>query len=92
MPRKRKLTPAAVRKIYQSDETAKVLGSRHGVSQNMVYLIRSGRAHQRTTKGLVAANPPRGRRPAFSAASAKIDIDALADALIKRIVARLRAR
>jgi hypothetical protein len=91
MPRKRKLTPAAVRRIFKSNETAKALGTRYGVSQNMIYLIRSGRAHQGLTKGLPARDRQRRGRPA-TAANVNIDIKALADALLDRLIARLRSR
>ena len=91
MPRKRKLTQAAVRSIFNSNETAKTLGARYGVSQNMIYLIRSGRAHQRLTNGLPARKRQRPGRLS-SAANMKIDINALADALLDRIIARLRKR
>ncbi len=91
MARKGKLGSAAVRKIFKSVETAKALGSRYGVSQNMIYLIRSGRAHQKVTGGLAAPKRTRGRRSA-QAPDARIDINKLADALLNRIVARLRGR
>jgi len=83
MPRKRKLTPAAVRRIFKSNETAKTLGTRYGVSQNMIYLVRSGRAHKKLTKALAGSKRSRG-------SDLKIDINALADALLDRIIARLR--
>ena len=91
MARKGKLGSAAVRKIFKSVETAKALGSRYGVSQNMIYLIRAGRAHQKVTSGLAAPKRTRGRRSAATP-DARIDIDKLADALLARIIARLRGR
>jgi hypothetical protein len=91
MPRRRKLTDAAVRKIYTSPDTAKALSARHGVSVNMVYLIRSGRAHGRLTDGLAAPRRAQGRR-ASSARDVKINVKALADALLERLAARLVGR
>ena len=62
MARRGKLKPAAVRNIFKSAETAKALGARYGVSQNMIYLIRSGRAHHKLTNGLAAPTRTRDRR------------------------------
>jgi hypothetical protein len=92
MPRKRKLTPVAVRKIFASSETAKSLGERYGVSQNMIYLIRSRRSHKALTKGLVAPKRSPGGRPKSSVVGTKGAIDALADALLDRLIARFRGR
>lgn len=91
MPRRRKLTNAAVRKIFKSDETAKALGAHHGVSQNMIYLIRSGRAHQKLTNGLAAPTRKRGRGSS-RVSDVQIDIKALANALVDRLIARLGKR
>ena len=92
MARTRKLTPAAVRKIFSSSETAKALSDRYGVSQNMIYLIRSGRAHKALTKGLATPKRSRGGRPKSSVIGTKGAIDALADALLDRLIARFRGR
>jgi hypothetical protein len=91
MARKRKLTPATVRKIFKSAETGKALSAQFGVSQHMIYLIRSGRAHQKTTSGLEASKRARGRK-ASRTPTAKIDVNALADALLDRIMARFFGR
>ena len=91
MPRRRKLTNAAVRNIFTSQETAKALGARYGVSINMIYLIRSGRAHGKITAGLPAPKRTRGRRAAV-VRDVKIDVKALADALIERLATRLMGR
>lgn len=91
MARTRKFTNAAVRKIFKSDETAKALGARHGVSQNMIYLIRSRRAHQEITNGLAAPLRTRGRGRR-RATDVEIDIKALANALADRLIARLGKR
>ena len=97
MARLRKLTPASIRDIFKSDETAKALGARYGVSQHMIYLIRSGRAHRNLTHRMPVQKRGRGR-PA-SAKSGKvsaglgaieqINVKALADALLDRFMARL---
>jgi len=98
MARLRKLTPAAIRDIFKSGETAKALGVRYGVSQHMIYLIRSGRAHRSLTNRMPVQKRGRGR-PASAkkgrAASvgraelAGINVKALADALLDRFMARL---
>ena len=98
MARLRKLTPAAIRDIFKSGETAKALGTRYGVSQHMIYLIRSGRAHRKLTQRMPVRKRGRGRPAsgktarAASAArgvAAQININALADALLDRFMARL---
>jgi len=80
-----------VRKIFTSKETAKALSTHHGVSVNMVYLIRSGRAHGKLTEGLPAPRRTRGRRATY-ARDVKIDIKALANAVVDGLVARLAGR
>ncbi len=87
MARRGKLTPSAVRKIFKSEATAAALSSQYGVSQNMIYLIRSGRAHQRITGTLTPAKTRLSRQ---AARGSRIDINALADALLDRLVKRLR--
>jgi hypothetical protein len=90
MPRRRKLTPAAVRNIYKSTETAKTQAERFGVSANLVYMIRQGRRHQGLTKGIAAPVRKRGRRSANPGGG--MDLNVLADRIIDRLVARLKAR
>lgn len=85
MDRRRKISDSQIRTIFKSPEPAKALGSRFGVSEQMVYLIRSRRVHNRITKGLKRGMPVR-------AASTKIDTVALADAIIDRLIRRLRLR
>jgi hypothetical protein len=91
MARKRKLTPATVRKIFKSADTGKALAAQFGVSQHMIYLIRSGRAHQKTTTGLDTPKRSRGRK-ASRVPSSNIDMNALADALLDRFMARFLGR
>jgi hypothetical protein len=89
MPRKHKLSDAAVRKIYTSKVSAKDLSVRYDVSPNTIYLIRQGRRRQDVTRTLPAAKVSR-REKVSRGPEGKADIDALADALFDRIVARLR--
>ena len=85
MDRRRKISDSQIRTIFKSPEPAKALGRRFGVSEQMVYLIRSRRVHSRLTKGLK-------RGTAIRTASAKIDTVALADAIIDRLIRRLRLK
>lgn len=85
MDRRRKISDSQIRTIFKSPETAKALGRRFGVSEQMVYLIRSRRVHNQVTKGLK-------RGTAVRPVSTKIDTVALADAIIDRLIRRLRAR
>lgn len=89
MPRKHKLSPAAVRKIYTSKESAQNLAARYDVSPNTIYLIRQGRRRQDVTRSLPAAKANH-RRKASRATERKTEIDALADALLDRLMARLK--
>ena len=59
MARPKKLSPAAVRKIFKSKEPARVIASRFKVSENLVYLIRAGRVHRAVTGQLKAPVRPR---------------------------------
>jgi hypothetical protein len=86
MARKSKLRPAQIRQIYRSTETAKALGTRYDISQQMIYLIKGGRVHKRITKGLT-----RRSKSAPAHTQATIDIDALADAIVNRLIKRLRS-
>jgi hypothetical protein len=83
--RRRKISDSQIRAIFKSPETAKALGRRFGVSEQMVYLIRSRRVHDQITKGLKRGMP---MRPV----STKIDTVALADAIIDRLLRRLRVK
>jgi hypothetical protein len=83
--RRRKISDSQIRAIFKSPETAKALGRRFGVSEQMVYLIRSRRVHDQITKGLKRGMPIRP-------VSARIDTVALADAIIDRLLRRLRVK
>ena len=85
MDRRRKMSDSQIRAIFKSPETAKTLGRRFGVSEQMIYLIRSRRVHRDLTKGLARGRPARP-------ASTKIDTIALADAIIDGFIKRLRLR
>jgi hypothetical protein len=89
MPRKQKLSAAAVRKIYTSKESAQSLSARYGVSPNAVYLIRQGRRRQDITRLLTKGTVTRKRRTTRRAAK-PIDMRVLADAVLDRLIARLR--
>ncbi len=97
MPRRQKLSDAAVRRIYASKNSAKELSTQYGVSVNTVYLIRQGRRRQdvtgastaRSVKPSTARGVKQGRqvrRPA----ERQVDINALADAVIDRLLKRLK--
>jgi hypothetical protein len=89
MARKGKLTPAAVRAIFKSTESALVMAKRFKVSANLVYLIRARRVHKAITARLKAPLRAERKKPM---ARMNIDIDRLADAILKRIVDRFRGR
>jgi len=84
----RKLTPAAVRKIFRSTGPAKDDASRYDVSLNLVYLIRQGKVHKPITEKLAAPVRSRGRGPS-KASTARIDVKALANAIVEGLTARL---
>ena len=88
MARARKLNSSKIRKIFQSPETAKALSRRFGVSTQMIYLIRSGGYYGDITKGLKRAG--KVGRDALHAVQPRIDINALADAVLDRLIKRLR--
>lgn len=88
MARGYKLRPSTVRKIFSSTEPAPAMAKRFGVSTNLIYLIRQGRVHKKVTKGLAPAVRSKGTKSATPA----IDLDALADAVIDRLVSRLGAK
>jgi hypothetical protein len=91
LARRRKLTPKAVRAIFKSLESAPQAARQFKVSTQLVYLIRAKRIHKAVTARLKAPmRVARGQkipRPAF-----KIDIRALADAIVESLAKRLRAR
>ena len=87
MDRRRKISDSQIRAIFTSTKTGSVLSKRYGVSEQMIYLIRSGRVHSALTKGL---KPP--PRPSPSRATKTDMIEALAEAIVNKLVQRLRAR
>lgn len=87
MAKKRKLAPAVVRTIFKSTDSAPAVARRFKVSANLVYLIRSKRIHKAVTARLKAP-----LRRATARARIQIDIDRLADAIVKRIADRLRGK
>jgi hypothetical protein len=89
MPRKHKLSAAAVRKIYTSKESAQSLSARYGVSPNSVYLIRQGRRRQDVTRSLTKGTVTRKRRAPRRTVE-PTDMKALADAVLDRLIARLK--
>jgi hypothetical protein len=89
MPRKRKLTPAAVRKIFKSRETAAAIAPQYGVSAGMIHMIRRGRRYHEITEGIIPPKKTRGRQKSLTA-NPNFDVDALADAILDRLIARLR--
>lgn len=84
MDKRRKISDPDIRQIFKSSEPAPVLGKRFGISEQMIYLIRSGRVHARITQGIQKA-------PARQAAASNVDTIALADAIIDRLIARLHS-
>jgi hypothetical protein len=86
MDRRRKINDSQIRAIFLSAENTSVLSKRYGVSGQMIYLIRSGRVHGGITKGLRAPI-----RTNASRASKTDSTEALADAIIDKLVKRLRA-
>jgi hypothetical protein len=89
--RRGKLTPNAVRAISKSPESAVATARRFKVSGQFDYLIRAGRIHKAITARLTA--PVRkGRRQITPRTGIKFDINALADAILDRLVKRLRGR
>jgi hypothetical protein len=97
MPRRkgpRRLTPETVRGIFKSLEPAKKIAARHGVSVNLVYLIQARRIHKSTTESIRAPRRLRRRGRAASARSGtvRIDLDRLADRIVKRLIRRLKGR
>jgi transposase-like protein len=88
MARARKLTPAAVRAIFKSTESAPKVASRFGVSTNLVYLIRQEKVQKKVTAKL--ATPSRANSRSRRVPSVpNIDVRSLADAIIDRFMARL---
>jgi transposase-like protein len=96
MPRRRgrrKLTPAKVKAIFTSREPVAKIAAQHGVSANLVYAIHARQIHKAITAGLRKVRRARRRgRMATRAAAVRIDLDRLADKIIKRLIARLRGR
>jgi hypothetical protein len=99
MPRRkrpRRLTPAVVRAIFKSVDPVVRIAKRFKVSPNLVYLIHGRKIHQAVTEDIRAPRRTgrRRRRSTLSAraATVRIDLDRLADRIVKRLIQRLRAR
>jgi hypothetical protein len=92
LARRGKLKPTQIRKIFGATETAKALGKRFGVSPQMIYLIRSGRAYRTITDGLTTNRREVTPKHSRSATAPQIDVNALADAIIDRLIIRLKVR
>jgi hypothetical protein len=88
MARKRKLTSPQIRRIFQSPKTAKALSLQFAISPQMIYLIRSGRYYGGITRGLKRAT--KDARGVQRSLGSRIDLNALADAIIDRLIKRLR--
>jgi hypothetical protein len=88
MDRRRKVSDQAIRQIFVSQEPASVLGRRFHISEQMIYLIRSRRAHADITNALQRGTASAKKPPVLT----KADIAALADAIIERLVNRLAGR
>ena len=87
----KKLSPLIVRSIFQSTESAPATAKQYKVSSNLVYLIRAGRIHKAITAGL--KSPPSARRGRGKrTAMPRFEVDRLADAIAKRVVADLASR
>jgi transposase len=88
----RKLTVAQVRSIFKSKEPAADVAKRFDVSANLIYLIWSRRVHKAATEAIRKPIRRRARslRKDIGGGPIRIDIDKLADALMKRFVSRLR--
>lgn len=91
MPRKSKLSPAAVRRICASKESVKDLVARYGVTASYIYAIRRGHGRKGVAGTPTAAKGRREQKPT-RARSEELDINALADALIDRVIARLKRK
>ena len=91
MARPGKLTPAAVRAIFKSTESAPKVAGRFGVSTNLVYLIRQRKIHKKVTATLASPSRANGRSRRVPSASG-VDVKSLADAIIDRLIARLSSR
>jgi transposase-like protein len=98
MPRKRgrrKLTAAKVRAIFKSLEPVAKTAKKFGVSANLVYLIHGRKIHKEVTQSLRAPRRTgrRRRRGAVARSSTvRIDLDRLADRIVRHFLKRFRAR
>jgi hypothetical protein len=88
MARARKLTPAAVRAIFKSTESAPKVASRFDVSANLVYPIRQGKIHKKIIAKLVSPSRTK-RRPRPAPSVANLNMKAVADAIIDGFIAQL---
>lgn len=99
MPRRKarhshKLSAKQVKTIFLAREPADKVAAKFKVSPNLVYLIRARRIHKAVTQNI--RKPIRKRRKLGGAASSgprgqvRIDIDQLADTILKKFFTRLR--
>jgi transposase-like protein len=99
MPRRkgpRRLKPAVVRAIFKSVEPVVKTAKKFGVSANLVYLIHGRKIHREVTEDIRAPRRTgrRRRRSTLSvrAATVKVDLDKLADRIVRHFLKRFRAR
>jgi hypothetical protein len=82
------LSPRVVRAIFRSTESAPATAKRYKVSPNLIYLIKARRIHKATTIGLSSPQITR-RESRKQRATARIDVNRLADAISKKVVTEL---
>ena len=99
MPRPKRLSPATVKAIFKSKETASTLASRYKVSVNLVYLIWDRKIHKAITEGIRKPIRKRRTRQAYGGVRQvvpRIDVNRIAqriaDLLLKSLADRLRGR
>jgi len=92
--RRRKLSPAQVRAIFKSREPAVKTAAKYGVSPNLVYVIQARHIHKAITQNMKAPRRTRrrGRAGSARAGTVRVDLNKLADAIVKRLISRLRGR
>jgi hypothetical protein len=87
----KRLSPATVRAIFRSKETAPTLAKRYGVSTNLVYLIQQRKIHKAVTENI--RKPIRKRRTSAARARAqfspRLDVNQLADRVAEIVTMRV---